>query len=145
MFGRKHEAEKLSDSEKEARVSTALAEAQKCAEKNDVSCTVAQLREARKHEQCPPCQRRIGSAISRVPYLPQQQRVIVVQGTKEYVEGAAPLRRKSNVLDSIKPTKKTVVLGKTKNILKSMGHGLKSVGGWIKRKVLKPKEAVKNG
>jgi hypothetical protein len=140
VFGKKHEGEKLSETEREAKVSSALAEAQNCAEKNDTSCTVRHLAEAKKYEACPPCRRQIARAISAVPYLPREQQATKVQLTREYVEGAAPLRRKSMAMESIKPTRKAVVLGKTKNTLRSMGHGLKSVGGWIKRKALKPKE-----
>jgi hypothetical protein len=140
MFGRKHETEKLSETEREAKVSSALAEAQSCAEKNDTSCTVKHLTEAKKYEACPPCKRQIARAISAVPYLPREQQATKVQLTREYVEGAAPLRRKSMALQSIKPTRKAVVLGKTKNTLKSMGHSFKSAGGWLKRKIVKPKD-----
>jgi hypothetical protein len=145
VFGKKHEAEKLSETEREAKVSSALAEAQSCAEKNDTSCTVRHLAEAKKYEACPPCRRQIARAISAVPYLPREQQATKVQLTREYVEGAAPLRRKSMAMESIKPTRKAVVLGKTKNTLKSVGHGLKSAGGWLRKKIVKPKEAVKSG
>jgi hypothetical protein len=132
---RRNKIEKLTDDQRDRRVEEEISRVAKCVEANDNKCTIQHLREAHKYEDCGACRRQISRFMKEAEYMPHEKQLRKVKLLKDYVEPAAEMHRKWQEMQAIHATKRARVVGKTKNVFKSTGHGLRSGFGWMKRQL----------